>query len=346
MIKPKFIKSELEFKKFIETNKNVKFVDAFLRQIKELFIIENPKWAQNKKEGYESSDFTNFIQSKSNQFVYIYFPWLFTVVKSVKESDYFTLKTNRNINLISPSDQEKLKNLRVAVLGMSVGSNIAHVMTQAGIARSIILADFDELDTTNLNRILGGIHQIGINKAEVAAQTIYERDPFSKITLLTKGVSEKDLDRLLKTNKIDLIVEEVDSMPIKLMVRQKACEYKKPVIMIADNGDGINMAVERYDLGYDKFMNKPFDYWPKKMAECKTPKDFADIVINDMVGGVDKVDPRMMESVNMIFNRKLVSWPQLGSAALLAGVAATITIKNLVRGKDNKKFRRENIFLP
>lgn len=306
-------------------------VDAFDRQLKELFVIDTPACIGTpKEEVYATEDFKKYVSSKEKDFVYIYFPWLNTLVKSVTEDDYLKLKTNRNQDLITAEEQKKLRGYKVAVLGMSVGSNIAFVLTQAGISNSIILADFDELDTTNLNRILAGVHEVGLNKTVVAAHHIYEDNPFAEVTTLPEGVDEKNLEELIKAGRVNCIVEEIDDMPFKIHARLLAMKYKIPVVMVTDNGDGVVLHVERYDLGHDKIWGKPHAYYEEKLSEGPMTKEQAGAVImNDVVGGVHRVDPKMIASVKRVLARELVSWSQLGSAAILGGVVATYAIKKI-----------------
>ncbi|MBU0570251.1 ThiF family adenylyltransferase, partial [Patescibacteria group bacterium] len=225
--------------------------------------------------------------------------------------------------------------------GMSVGSSIAYVITQAGISKEITIADFDELDTTNLNRIFAGVHQVGLNKSVIAARKIYEDNPYANVRVLKKGITRNLLEKLLKARKIDCIVEEIDDMVMKIEIRKLARKYRVPVLMITDNGDWAVLTIERYDLGYKKIFEKDFDYWNRKARSCKTPKDFADIVVNDIVGGPDNVDPRMLKSVDKVLKKNFVSWPQLGTSAQLGAVAITVAIKKIVRKEDKKLFRRE-----
>ena len=37
-------------------------------------------------------------------------------------------------------------------------------------------------------------------------------------------------------------------------------KYKIPVIMITDNGDGVVLHVERYDLGHNKIFDKDLNF--------------------------------------------------------------------------------------
>lgn len=337
--RPDFIRDEVELATLRNSHSELIEVDAFPRQIKELFFIDNHAFiGVPKEEAYASAEFKNYASSKEGAFVHVYFPWLNTVVKTVDAEDYFSLKTNRNQDLITAEEQKKLRDYKVAVLGMSVGSNVAFVLTQAGISNNIILADFDELDTTNLNRILAGIHEVGLNKTIVAAHRVYEDNPFAQITTLPQGVNEKNLEELINTGQIDCIVEEIDDLPFKIHARLLAMKYHIPVVMVTDNGDGVVLHVERYDLGHDKIWGKPHTYYEEKLADGPMTKEKAGgIIMHDIVGGVHRVDPNMIASVKRVLAKELVSWSQLGSAAILGAVIATYTIKEIALGKRTQK---------
>lgn len=334
--KPILIKDYKKVKELLKKNSQVTYVDAFSHQLKELFFIRNHKFiGEDKKKVFKDKAFLNFEKENASNFIHIYYPWNYTLVKSVTKNDYLELKTNRNRDLITEEEQKKLLNYKIGVFGMSVGSNIAFVLTQAGISNSITIADFDNLDTTNLNRILAGAHQIGLNKTTIASRHIYEDNPFAEVTLMKKGVNAKNLELLLKKKKLDCIVEEIDNFPIKIEVRLLALKYKIPVLMITDNGDGVVLHIERYDLGYNKIFNKDLSYWNNIMKKKLTREEVGGLIVNDIVGGVDKVDPNMIKSVKKVNNKELVSWSQLGSAAVLGGVIVTYAVKEIL--KNNKK---------
>jgi len=314
-------------------------VDAFSRQLKELFYIDNHVFiGMPKTEAFATDDFKKFVESKAKDFVFVYFPWNNTLVKTVGKEEYLKLKTNRNQDLITAEEQQKLRDYKVAVLGMSVGLNIAFVLTQAGISNNIVLADFDELDTTNLNRILAGIHQIGLNKTIIAARHIYEDNPFAEVTMLTEGVNETNLEELIKAGKVDCIVEEIDDFPFKIHARLLAMKYKIPVVMVTDNGDGVVLHVERYDKGHDQIWGKPAEFFTNALAAGPLGKEQAGMmIIQNIVGGVHRVDPKMIASVQRVIAKELVSWSQLGSAAILGGVVVTYTVKQIALGREPRK---------
>lgn len=344
--KPELIRKE-RIDDFLANHSGFVMVDAFARQIKELFFIDNNQFIGfPKEEAYKSQEFLKYSSDKSGEHVFIYYPWNNYIVKCIDPSDYCRLKTNRNQDLITAEEQKKLYAYKVAVLGMSVGSNIAFVLTQAGISKEIYLADMDDLDTTNLNRIMAGVHQVGLNKAVIAARRIYEDNPFAEVSILPEGIDSRKLESLLKDNKIDCIVEEVDDLRIKIEVRKLALEYKKPVVMITDNGDGVILHVERYDLGHSQILYQEPGYWSDKFSGEINKELAGKIIIENIVGGPDKVDPKMIASVKRVLNKELVSWSQLGSAALLGGVAATVAIKRMVLGESSALDIREYINMP
>ncbi len=333
---PIFFKDDKIVNIFLKKNPHTTYVDAFSFQLKELFFIKNHHFiGEDKKKVYKSNDFANFVKVNEKNYTHVYYPWNHTMVKIITKNDYLTLKTNRNQDLITKEEQKKLSNYKVGVFGMSVGSNIAFVLTQAGISNSITIADFDNLDTTNLNRILAGVHQIGLNKTTVASRRIYEDNPYAKVTLMKKGVNTINLEILLKNKKLDCIIEEIDDILMKIEVRILAYKYKIPVIMITDNGDGVVLHIERYDLGYKKIFDKDIKHWNYLKNKKITKEDAGGIIINDIVGGFDKVDPKMIASVKKVMDKELVSWSQLGSAAIYGGVVVTFAIKEII--ENNKE---------
>lgn len=344
--KPQFISKD-KLQDFLDSHPGITMVDAFSRQLKELFFIDNAKFiGLPKDKAYNSKDFKKYKASKKDDFTNVYYSWNNHLVKCINGNDYYRLKTNRNQDLITAKEQKKLYDYKIAILGMSVGSNIAFVLTQSGISKEIYLADFDELDTTNLNRILAGVHQIGINKAVIAARRIYEDNPYAEVNTFPEGINKNNLEKLLKNKEINCIVEEIDNIAMKIEIRKLALQYKVPVVMITDNGDGVVLHIERYDLGHDKIFHQSPEFWDNKLTGKMNKELAGKIIMENIVGGQDKVDPKMLLSVKRVLDKELVSWSQLGSAALLGGVAATVAIKRIALLESSALDVREYIFMP
>jgi molybdopterin/thiamine biosynthesis adenylyltransferase len=338
------IKSEAEVKDLV-AKKNSRLLDLLAAQWKELFVISHLSEIENKSEIDNLDSFKKFCKNKSGAFKYFYYPWHNLVIKTVEREDYLSLKTNRNRDLITDEEQQKLSEFTVAVLGLSVGSNIAFLLTQTGISNKIFLADPDTLDTSNLNRLLTGVQDLGLNKAIISARKISEGNPYAEPVPLVEGIDDKKLEELLKTGGIHCIVEEVDALPIKISSRKLAMKYKVPVVMITDNGFSIAIHVERYDLGHRLIFEKDLAYWDKKFEGGLDHQKVSQIIIEDIFGSVEKIDKKLFASNIRIMKKELVSWPQLGSTAMLGGAAATQMIKKIALKESNEMFVKKFIDL-
>lgn len=321
-----------DFPKDIANLPLISFTDMQLNELKKI------------DSQFDDVDSKEYSLEKKNKFKYVYLPWKSKIYHIVGKDDYFSLRTNRNKDLITHDEQQLLGAKNIAVLGMSVGSNIALMMTQAGIGSKYVLADFDTLETSNTNRLLFGLPELGRPKCEVVAEKMNEIDPFTKIKLMPKGVeSSTDFSKILELNKIDLIVEEVDDIRKKIEVRKVARKLKIPVIMVTDNGDGIVIHIERYDLDYKDILGHSDLFWKETIENIHEKKDVAQIIINPIIGGEEFVDNQMLQSVEKVFNSELVSWSQLGSAAMLAGVYVTYIAKMILLGKNKTPYLRSYV---
>lgn len=274
---------------------------------------------------------------------YVLLPWHKTIYKIVGPKEYYQLITNRNQDLVTHREQLILRDSPVAVLGMSVGSNIAITLVKSGISNKIILADFDTLETTNLNRILAGINDIGHPKIDVIARKLYEFNPYIEIIKLNKGVTAENLEQEIIKHKIVCVVEEIDNILLKVDLRKVLRKHKIPTIMATDNGDGIVVHQERYDLDYKLIFGLSDREWDKHISQCKGKQDVANIIMGPIVGGEEYVEPQMRSSVKKVLEGELVSWSQLGSAAIMAGVFVNYCVKQILLRKNKIPYQRTHI---
>ncbi|RDH79519.1 Rv1355c family protein [Mycolicibacterium moriokaense] len=176
--------------------------------------------------------------------VWAYYPWRRAVTTILGPRGFRAVRLNRNRNLITAEEQDRLGLLRVGVVGLSVGHAIAHLVAQQGLCGGLRLADFDELELSNLNRVPGTVFDIGANKATLAARRIAEIDPYLPVEVFDRGISPESVDLFL--DGVDILVEECDSLDAKVLVRQAARARGIPVLMAT--GDRGTLDVERFDL--------------------------------------------------------------------------------------------------
>ena len=173
-----------------------------------------------------------------------YFPWRRTVAGVLGPRGFRAVRLNRNRNLITVEEQSRLAQLRVGVVGLSVGHAIAHIVAQQGLCGQLRLADFDELELSNLNRVPATVFDLGFNKAQLAARRIAELDPYLPVEVFDRGIAADSVEAFL--DDVDILVEECDSLDTKVLVRQAARARRIPVLMAT--GDRGTLDVERFDL--------------------------------------------------------------------------------------------------
>lgn len=320
-LRPIIIQEE-ELISFKASNKDMKFVDIHTHQKTELYEIVNP----GKKTPKEINP--------SIKCEYVFLPWINTLLKTVGSDDLYTLRTNRNRELITESEQQKLAKCTVGVAGMSVGSGIALGLIYSGITREIKIADHDNLDTTNLNRLRGALINVGRPKTHLTAQYIYELDPFTEIHIYDDGVNKDNIDEFFTAPKIDLVVDEIDDFKMKVSLRLHAKKYGIPLIMFTSLGDNVLVDIERFDL------DKNIPIFHGILSETSeeilkspeiTPEDIKRYSIE--LVGQQYIPTRALTSLLEV-GHSLVGRPQLYSTiAVDGGLASYVARKILLNNK-------------
>ena len=154
------------------------------------------------------------------------------------------LRLDRNRNLITLDEQHRLQQLRIGVVGLSVGHVIAHTLAAQGICGELRLTDFDDLELSNLNRVPATLFDEGHNKAVVAARRIAELDPYLPVRADTSGLTAETIDSFL--DGLDIVIEVCDSLDTKVLLREAARARGIPVLMATSDRGLVD--VERFDL--------------------------------------------------------------------------------------------------
>lgn len=323
MEKPLFFKNQSELPK------NTQIVDGLGRSITELFFVRNPKF----KKGMPGTDeaLKNFLLKEGRLVVgvYVYYPWLKKAVYLPEEKVYLELRTTRNKNIINREEQDKYRNIKIGIAGMSVGSNIASTLALTGGPKNMRLADFDEIEVTNLNRIRAGATSIGQNKAEFFAKNIYELDPWAKLEIFNEGLNKNNLENFIVG--LDVFIDEMDSIDLKVRSRFIAKKLGIPVLMATDNGDNVILDVERHDENKNlKIFNGRVEITEDELSNLKTFQDW--IKIASKIVGTEAQTPRMLDSI-LELGKTIAGVPQLGSSASIAGAAVSLAIRKIACGE-------------
>ena len=239
-------------------------------------------------------------------------------------------------------EQARLSELRIGVAGLSVGHAIAHALALQGQGGELRLADFDQLELSNLNRVPATVLDLGINKAIVAARRIAELDPYIGVEVFTDGVTSRTLDDFVEG--LDVVVEECDSLDIKVMVREAARQRGIPVVMSTSDRGLVD--VERFDLEPDRPILHGL------LGEVPSAQ-LAGLAVSDKIPAhmlrhldANHLSPRLAASFVEV-GHTLSTWPQLsGDIALGAAVMAEawrqIAIgEPLALRPDTRRYRRD-----
>ena len=145
----------------------------------------------------------------------------------VEPADELTIDEVRRYSrhLIIPdvgmAGQKRLKNAKVLVIGAGgLGSPALLYLAAAGVG-TIGIAEFDEVDESNLQRqIIHGQSDIGKSKAESARESIAETNPLVDVIVHNERL---DNDNVLEVFKgYDLIVDGTDNFATRYMVNDAA----------------------------------------------------------------------------------------------------------------------------
>jgi tRNA A37 threonylcarbamoyladenosine dehydratase len=85
------------------------------------------------------------------------------------------------------------------------------------------IADPDDISGSNLNRVRYNFTSVGKNKCDIAAQQIYQINPYAELSAYREGITLDNIDEFLSC--LDVLVEELDDLEMKIRLRLKAKEY-------------------------------------------------------------------------------------------------------------------------
>jgi adenylyltransferase/sulfurtransferase len=130
---------------------------------------------------------------------------------------------------VGMTGQKRLKNAKVLVIGAGgLGSPALMYLAAAGVG-TLGIAEFDEVDESNLQRqVIHGQSDVGRSKAESARDTIAEVNPLVNVVL---HEGRLDNDNVLGIfEQYDLIVDGTDNFATRYMVNDAAVLLGKPYV--------------------------------------------------------------------------------------------------------------------
>lgn len=302
--------------------------DTIESQVAELIKTDNPARFYSTESLRE--EVAGFFRERDKETfgIWVYYPWRNSLVRILEEEDFIKLRTSRNKFKISQEEQDTLCRKKIGIVGLSVGQSVALSLAMERSFGELRIADFDTLDLTNMNRIRTGLYHLGLKKAWIVAREIAEIDPFLRVTVFEEGITERNMDEFFTLGgDLDLLIEECDSLPVKIGSRMKAKSLGIPVLM--DTSDRGMVDIERFDLEPDRpiFHGMLRRYGPEEgiLEQLQNHKQEIMMDILDF----PNLSERARGSINEI-GKTITTWPQTASSVLMGGAVCAYYSRKLL----------------
>ena len=146
-------------------------------------------------------------------------------------NDQQLLRYSRQIMLpgLGVEGQERLRAATVLVVGLGgLGSPVALYLAAAGVGR-LLLADFDAVDLSNLQRqILHTTDRIGQPKADSARAALAAINPEVETIAVKRSLTDDTLPELVA--QADLVVDGCDNFATRFAVNAACVAARKPLV--------------------------------------------------------------------------------------------------------------------
>jgi molybdopterin/thiamine biosynthesis adenylyltransferase len=330
--KPQIFKRKEELPNFLH------LIDTYDSICRELFLIHNPFYyrRENTEEAGEAKKL--FLAGIKPAEVWIFYPARQTVIRSVEERFYLEVRTARNRNVITKEEQKTYRDFIVGIVGLSVGSMVLSSLARTGGPKCMKIADFDTIELTNINRMNASLFDFGKPKILVAAENVWEIDPFAELLVWEDGVTAENIESFIAGDpRLDIFIDEMDNLHLKIIARQICKRDGIPVIMATSNGDGIIVDIERFDREPELaiFQGRINDINPAIINQLSFEEW---LKIARRIVGEDLLVDRVKLSLKEI-GKSIVAVPQLGTTTAVGGAVLSYIVRKLASCEDLKSGR-------
>lgn len=146
-------------------------------------------------------------------------------------NDEQLLRYSRHIMLpeIDYEGQLCLNASRVLIVGLGgLGSPVALYLAAAGVGE-LVLADFDQVDLSNLQRqIAHDMTSVGQDKVESAAARIHAINPDTRVRRITDRLTTENLEAELA--QVDIVCDCSDNFDLRFALNAACMRVKKPLV--------------------------------------------------------------------------------------------------------------------
>lgn len=129
---------------------------------------------------------------------------------------------------------EKLKAATVGIAGLGgLGSNVAVALVRAGIGK-LVIADFDAVEPSNLNRQNYFLEQVSSDKVKATIENLKKINPYAEIEGVSVKLEPENIPVIFKTCPI--VAECFDKAGSKQMLIETILGSMEKTIVVAASG--------------------------------------------------------------------------------------------------------------
>jgi sulfur carrier protein ThiS adenylyltransferase len=134
----------------------------------------------------------------------------------------------------TPGVHEALKKASVGIAGLGgLGSCCAAALCRMGIGR-LVLADFDVVEPSNLNRQHYFVDQIGMFKTDATKANLTRMNPYVEIKTHCVTLDESNIPHIFRN--VDVIIEAFDRSDMKAMIIRTVLSHIADMPVVAASG--------------------------------------------------------------------------------------------------------------
>ena len=155
----------------------------------------------------------------------------------------------------SPGVHKRLKTAIIGVAGLGgLGSSVSIALARMGIG-TLIIADHDVVEPSNLNRQQYFIDQIGSAKTDAMIEILARVNPYVQVVAHRVILTKQNIPKIFE--KADIIVECFDKAEEKMMILETVAEFLPDVYAIGASGlagYGDSNTIQTRRIGENIFM--------------------------------------------------------------------------------------------
>jgi len=183
--------------------------------------------------------------------------------KGIDNTNFYASFTSKNAPIIS----EEIKRVTIGIAGCGgLGSNAAIALVRAGI-RNIVIADFDKVEISNLNRQQYALKDAGNFKVDSLEKILKSINPFIKVEKYKIKLNKDNIYNVFE--KCAIVIEAFDSIASKSMIIKVFSEsrFKEKYLI---GGSGVAGYSSANDIKTKKISNNIFICGDNKTKPLKS----------------------------------------------------------------------------